>query len=83
MQHKLKCSFCGKTEHQVQRLIAGPRVFICDNCVGTCNEILAAHPPEGPLPSAHRIVARGSGSWLRRLLGRRMQMRTGAGASPS
>jgi ATP-dependent Clp protease ATP-binding subunit ClpX len=34
------CSFCGKTQDQVQRLIAGPDVFICDECVALCNEIL-------------------------------------------
>ncbi len=37
---KFACSFCGKTQDQVQRLIAGPDVFICDECVALCNEIL-------------------------------------------
>ena len=32
---RLKCSFCGKTQDQVKKLIAGPDVFICDECVGT------------------------------------------------
>lgn len=36
----LKCSFCGKTQRQVKKLIAGPGVYICDECVGLCNEIL-------------------------------------------
>lgn len=36
---KFKCSFCGKTEEQVKRLIAGPDVFICNECVEACNEI--------------------------------------------
>jgi len=36
----LCCSFCGKTQETVQRLIAGPDVYICDECVGLCNEIL-------------------------------------------
>ncbi|HZJ69022.1 MAG TPA: ATP-dependent Clp protease ATP-binding subunit ClpX [Candidatus Eisenbacteria bacterium] len=36
----LKCSFCGKDETQVSRLIAGPGVFICNECVGLCDEIL-------------------------------------------
>ncbi len=35
------CSFCGKSPHQVQRLVAGPNVFICDECVHLCNEIIA------------------------------------------
>jgi len=37
---KLKCSFCGKTQDQVKKLIAGPQVYICDECVELCNEIL-------------------------------------------
>jgi ATP-dependent Clp protease ATP-binding subunit ClpX len=36
-----RCSFCGKDEDQVAKLIAGPSVFICDECVGLCREILA------------------------------------------
>jgi ClpX C4-type zinc finger len=42
---RLACSFCGSTADQVTRLIAGPRVFICDGCVARCNAILAEHPP--------------------------------------
>jgi len=37
---KFRCSFCGKDQDQVERLIAGPDVFICDECVALCNEIL-------------------------------------------
>ena len=37
----LSCSFCGKTQDQVKKLIAGPSVFICNECVALCNEILA------------------------------------------
>ena len=36
----LKCSFCGKTQKQVKKLIAGPGVYICDECIELCNEIL-------------------------------------------
>ncbi|MEO1445876.1 MAG: ClpX C4-type zinc finger protein, partial [Cyanobacteria bacterium J06635_11] len=36
----LKCSFCGKSQEQVQKLIAGPGVYVCDECVDLCNEIL-------------------------------------------
>ena len=36
----LKCSFCGKSEHSVKKLIAGTGVYICDNCVELCNELL-------------------------------------------
>ncbi len=37
----LKCSFCGKSQKEVRKLIAGPTVYICDECVGLCNEIMA------------------------------------------
>ena len=37
---KLKCSFCGKTQNQVRKLIAGPNVYICDQCIELCSEIL-------------------------------------------
>ena len=36
----LKCSFCGKAQDQVRKLIAGPGVYICDECIDLCNEIL-------------------------------------------
>lgn len=37
----LRCSFCGKSRDQVRKLIAGPTVYICDECVGLCNDIMA------------------------------------------
>lgn len=37
----LFCSFCGKSQHDVGKLIAGPKVLICDACVGLCNEVIA------------------------------------------
>ena len=37
---KLKCSFCGKSQEQVRKLVAGPGVYICDECIELCNEIL-------------------------------------------
>ena len=42
----LKCSFCGKSQEQVTKLIAGPGVYICDECVELCNEILEEEPAE-------------------------------------
>ncbi len=36
----LHCSFCGKSQHEVTKLIAGPTVFICDECVGLCTDII-------------------------------------------
>ncbi|NJK61297.1 MAG: ATP-dependent protease ATP-binding subunit ClpX [Synechococcaceae cyanobacterium SM2_3_1] len=55
----LKCSFCGKSQEQVRKLIAGPGVYICDECVDLCNEILdeelydgntTNQPPSAPAP---------------------------------
>ena len=37
---KLHCSFCGKSQDEVKKLIAGPMVYICDECIGLCNEII-------------------------------------------
>ena len=37
----LVCSFCGKNQEEVKKLIAGPSVYICDECIGLCNEIIA------------------------------------------
>jgi hypothetical protein len=49
------CSFCGKPQHEVRKLVAGPTVFICDECVGLCsgiveNEGRGNREPGGPLP---------------------------------
>ena len=41
LDNKLKCSFCGKSQDQVRKLIAGPGVYICDECIDLCNEILS------------------------------------------
>ncbi len=39
-KNQLKCSFCGKTQEQVKKLVAGPGVYICDECIELCNEII-------------------------------------------
>ncbi|MBP6896328.1 ATP-dependent Clp protease ATP-binding subunit ClpX [Pseudacidovorax sp. 1753] len=43
----LYCSFCGKSQHEVKKLIAGPSVFICDECIDLCNEIIRDELPAG------------------------------------
>jgi ATP-dependent Clp protease ATP-binding subunit ClpX len=60
---ELRCSFCGKGQEQVQRLIAGPEVYICDECVALCNEIIAQESvqetvDEGRLLSPEEIKAK-------------------------
>ncbi len=54
----LKCSFCGKSQEQVRKLIAGPGVYICDECVELCNEILDEELFEGaaqPQPQPTKV----------------------------
>jgi len=43
----LYCSFCGKSQHEVRKLIAGPSVFVCDECVELCNDIIREELQEG------------------------------------
>ncbi len=60
----LYCSFCGKSQHEVKKLIAGPSVFICDECIDLCNDIIrdeqAAEPEAAKdgLPTPQEISAR-------------------------
>ena len=60
----LYCSFCGKSQHEVRKLIAGPSVFICDECIELCNDIIreesarrrsARKPTKSDLPMPHEI----------------------------
>ncbi|PHM36821.1 ATP-dependent protease ATP-binding subunit ClpX [Xenorhabdus innexi] len=58
----LYCSFCGKSQHEVRKLIAGPSVYICDECVDLCNDIireeikeLVPHRERSTLPTPHEI----------------------------
>lgn len=57
----LYCSFCGKSQHEVRKLIAGPSVFICDECVELCNDIIREEMQENvaaddsKLPTPHEI----------------------------
>ena len=44
----LYCSFCGKSQHEVKKLIAGPSVFVCDECIELCNEIIRDELPATP-----------------------------------
>jgi ATP-dependent Clp protease ATP-binding subunit ClpX len=59
----LYCSFCGKSQHEVRKLIAGPSVFICDECIDLCNDIIREEAQADPntkstkheLPTPHEI----------------------------
>ncbi|MGA8262607.1 MAG: ATP-dependent Clp protease ATP-binding subunit ClpX [Arenicellales bacterium] len=50
----LYCSFCGKSQHEVRKLIAGPSVFICDECVELCNDIIREEVQEGSAAASSR-----------------------------
>ena len=50
LKRRLRCSFCARSESEVAKLIAGPKVHICESCVGVCTKILEATP-------------QGSGDW--------------------
>ncbi len=62
----LYCSFCGKSQHEVKKLIAGPSVFICDECIDLCNDIIRDEQAQDPtvegdrdaLPTPQEILAR-------------------------
>ncbi|CAG0938273.1 ATP-dependent Clp protease ATP-binding subunit ClpX [Gallionellaceae bacterium] len=61
----LYCSFCGKSQHEVRKLIAGPSVFVCDECIELCNDIIreetqsgaASKAEKSDLPVPHEIRA--------------------------
>ena len=63
-EKNLYCTFCGKSQHEVKKLIAGPSVFICDECIDLCNEIIRDEQPSteakdgrGDLPTPAEIKA--------------------------
>jgi ATP-dependent Clp protease ATP-binding subunit ClpX len=51
----LYCSFCGKSQHEVKKLIAGPSVFICDECVELCNDIICEEIPKNKLDANNNL----------------------------
>jgi ATP-dependent protease Clp ATPase subunit len=55
----LRCSFCGKSEAEVHKLVAGPQVYICDECVGVAARLM----------QAERGVAGRFRDWFRKLIG--------------
>jgi ATP-dependent Clp protease ATP-binding subunit ClpX len=51
----LYCSFCGKSQHEVRKLIAGPSVFVCDECVELCNDIIREEMQEKAATSGNKL----------------------------
>ncbi len=54
--HVLKCSFCGKSEDEVKRLVAGSKAFICDECVATAVKVMEAHPPDATSGDSDKVI---------------------------
>ena len=60
-QSHLFCSFCGKSQEEVKKLVAGPSVYICDECIELCNDIIAEDQKESltkkrdSVPAPHEI----------------------------
>lgn len=54
-EKELQCSFCGKKQSEVQRLIAGPDVYICDECVALCNDIMAQETVHEEFEQGHLL----------------------------
>ncbi len=83
---QLLCSFCGKSQRQVKKLIAGPGVYICDECIDLCNEIIdeeltssrAARPRQPPEAARHLLGS----ERLRRLAGGVEAHARGGGLQP-
>ena len=83
----LYCSFCGKSQHEVRKLIAGPTVFICDECVELCNDIIREETKgglggkkDGGVPAPHRNLRHAER--LRDRPGTRQARALGRGAQP-
>ena len=63
-QEIVKCSFCGKSQKQVRKLIAGPSVYICNECINLCNDILDEETQEPEVGFDHLPKPREISSFL-------------------
>ena len=82
-RRKLACSFCGKRDFEVEKLVAGPRVYICDKCVALASQIMQSSSTGGqsrPGP-AGSLIQRASAR-LRQTLSRRHTPPTAPSATP-
>jgi ATP-dependent Clp protease ATP-binding subunit ClpX len=55
-KNTLYCSFCGKSQHEVRKLIAGPTVFICDECVELCMDIIGEENKSSLVKSGEHLA---------------------------
>ena len=63
----LYCSFCGKSQHEVRKLIAGPSVFVCDECVDLCNDIIREEVQESQTESSQQKLPTPVMKWSQHL----------------
>ena len=63
----LKCSFCGKSQQQVVKLVAGPGVYICDQCIDLCNDIIVDELREGHFDDELQAAANDARQAMQRL----------------
>ena len=63
----LHCSFCGKSQREVKKLIAGPNVYVCDECIQLCNDIIAEEVEKevtfGKILEKERLGVNNNGPW--------------------
>ena len=64
---KLRCSFCKKSDEEVAKLVAGPRVHICDECIAVASQLMEGPPPSGPTLQ-HQSLRQRIAAGIRRLL---------------
>ncbi len=70
MRHSLRCSFCRRHEDEVAKLVAGPRVYICDRCVAIATEMMNTPPdPDQPAAAVRRSFRIRVAGWRRRWFG--------------
>jgi ATP-dependent protease Clp ATPase subunit len=70
MSRNLRCSFCGRSEHRVDKLIAGPNVYICDACVDLAQNIIDSTPDDPNATDRRDQAPRGLLASVRVWLGR-------------
>ncbi len=79
-RRRLACSFCGRDETEVAKLVAGPKVYICDRCVALATEIMSGRSGQVPAPAPRRPALARLLGWLGFRLPHRHQRMASAAA---
>lgn len=68
-KRQLACSFCHRTDHEVEKLVAGPRVYICDQCVAIARRLMEEHQSAPAPASAQRVhIVRRVTRWIAKII---------------